>query len=153
MYVLIGCLETVHAKLILVSKQDFPYTDYQQVRNHRHFSQYRDNKMNARRKHGIPAKYHEVIKDSGYDNGAACPEFIKRLFRDEIINGRVSSIAMILTVMQVGGYTRENICHPNLWVTQIFIKHHRVLAGLETKDNHADFSGDGIPPDFLWFGQ
>ena len=102
--------------------------------------------MNARRKRGTPAKYHEFIQDSGYKDGAACPEFIKPLFKDEIINGRASSIAMILTTMQLGGYTRENICHPSSWATQIFCKHHRVLAGLETERGHAVFvSGDGIP--------
>ena len=52
---------------------------------------------------------------------------------------------MILTAMQVGAYTRELICHPHSWASQIFGKHHRVLAGLETADNHIDLSGDGIP--------
>ena len=40
---------------------------------------------------------------------------------------------------------RENICHPNSCATQIFCKHHRVLAGLETEDHRIDFSADGIP--------
>ena len=101
--------------------------------------------MNARRQRGTPAQYHELIQDSGYKDGAACPVFINTLFKDEIINGRVSSIAMIPTAMQLGGYTRENISHPNSWATQIFNTHNRVLAGLATEGNHTDFSGDGIP--------
>ena len=91
------------------------------------------------RKRGTPAKYHELILDSGYKDGAACPELIRTLFKDENINGRASSIAMILTTMQLGGYTRDSICHPNSWASQIFNKHHRFLAGLETKDNPIDF--------------
>ena len=42
-------------------------------------------------------------------------------------------------------YTRDIFCHPNSWATQLFCKHHRVLAGLETRLNHVNFSGDGIP--------
>ena len=140
-------------KANLGQQAGFPYTDQTKVRKCRHFAYYRDKKVNERRERGTPAKYHELIQDSRYKDNAACLEFIKPLFRDEIINGRASSIAMILTAMQLGGYTRENICHPNSWATQIFCKHHRVLAGLETERNHADFSVDGIPPDFSWFGQ
>ena len=85
----------------------FPYTDFNKVRKCRHFAYYRDKKVNKMRERGTPAKYHELIQDSGYKDNAACPEFIKPLFRDEIINGRASSFAMILTAMQLGGYTRE----------------------------------------------
>ena len=67
------------------------------------------------------------------------------MYKDEIINGRVSSIAMVLTPMQIGGYTRDNICHPNSWVSQFFNRHHRRLGELEDEANRTDFSGDGIP--------
>ena len=90
-----------------------PYTDWDKVRQCRHFAPTRDNKPNKRRLRGTPARYHELIIDSGYKDGAAVPDYIKPLFRDEIINGRLSSIAMILTAMQLGGYTEELICHPN----------------------------------------
>ena len=126
-----------------------PYTDGNKVRSCRHFSYTRDNKPNKRRLQGVPARYHELIQDSGYKDHAACPPFIKPLFRDEIINGRASSIAMILTAMQLGGYTRENICHPNSWATQLFCKHHRVLAGLETRLNHAYFLEMAFPRCFV----
>lgn len=123
----------------------FPYTDYHEVRKHRHFAAFRDNKPNQRLHKGTPLKSHNLIQDAGFKDNAAVPAFNKPLFRDEIFNGRVSSVAMILTIIQVGGYTGEHICHPNLWPTQIFSGHVRRLAQLEDEDNPIVFSGDGIP--------
>ena len=62
-----------------------------------------------------------------------------------MINGRTASMAPIMTAMQSGGYTRENICHQNSFATPTFCKHQRILAGLETRQNHADLSGGGVP--------
>ena len=100
-------------KANLAQQASFPYTDWNKFRRCRHFAYYRDNKPNKRRLRGTPARYHELIQDSGYKDGAAVLDCMKPLFRDEIINGRVFSIAMILTAMQLGGYTREHMCYPN----------------------------------------
>ena len=96
-------------KANLGRQSSYPYTDDQEVRAHRHFAYTRDNKVNPRQKRGTPAKYHELILDAGFKDKAACPEYIKPVYKDEIINGRASSIAMRLTTMQLGGYTREDL--------------------------------------------
>ena len=81
-------------KFNLGQQVSFPYTDWNKVRSCRHVSYTRDNKPNRRRLQGVPARYHELIQDLGFKVPAPCPQFIKPLFRDEIINGRVSSIAV-----------------------------------------------------------
>ena len=121
----------------------FPCTDFREVRSHRHVAAIRDNKQNQSRFNGTPATYHTLVPDAGVRDGARAPDFIKPLFKDDIINGRVSSITMILTIMQLGGYTGENICHPNSWATQILARHVRRLGQLEDEENPTDFSGDG----------
>ena len=132
----------------------FPYTDYQEVRVHRYFAYIRDNKTNPRRQRGsTPAKYHELILDAGFKDGAKCPEFIKSLNKDEIRNGRVSSISMILTIVQLGGCTIASILHPNSWANQIWARHHRRLAQLEDEDNPTEFSGDANSSDITRLDQ
>ena len=119
------------SKANLGQQCSFPHTDYQEVRKHRHFAAFRDNKPNQRLHKGTPAKSHNLIQDAGFKDNAAVPAFIKPLFWDEMFNGRVPSFAMILTIIQVGGYTGEHICHPNSWRTQMFSRHVRRLAELE----------------------
>ena len=123
----------------------FPYTDYHEVRKHRHFAAVRDNKPNQRLHRGTPAKYHNLMQDAGFRDNAAVPAFIKPLFKDEIFNGRVTSFAMILIIFQVGGYTGEHISYPNSWPTQTFSRHVRRLVELEDENDPNDSSGDGTP--------
>ena len=132
-------------KASLRQQSAFAYTDYQSVRTHRHFVETVGNKDNRRIEKCTPAKYHTLISDAGFNSGNKVPNCIVSLFHDEMIDGRVFSMALILTIGQVGGYSGETICHPHSWSIHIFAKHVRRLGLLDDADNPMDVSGDGIP--------
>ena len=69
-------------KANLGQQTSFLYTDWDKVRQCRQFAHDRDNQPNKRRLRGTPARYHELIMDSGYKDGAAVPDYIKPLFQD-----------------------------------------------------------------------